>query len=252
MSEAESHAAARRHEPKPISATYQLGMLILSFYALAALAAQNAMQLDPEIRGVLEYADYAVCILFLIDFCISLWDAPSRKRYLLTWGWLDLLSSIPVLNTARWGRVARVVRVFRVLRGLKATKIITSVVVAKRAQNTFLAATLLALLLIVFCSVGVLHFENDPESNIKTAEDAVWWSFATITTVGYGDRFPVTSEGRFVAAILMSAGVGLFGTFSGFLAAWFLNEKSEEDPALENLRAEIASLPELIISQTNS
>src|SRR6059058_579080 len=142
-------------------------------------------------------------------------SAPKRRRYFLTWGWLDMLSSIPALSAARWGRVARLVRIFRVLRGVKATKLITSAVLRRRAHNTFLAATLLALLLIVFCSVAVLHFETAPGSNIKTADDAIWWAFATVTTVGYGDRYPVTPEGRFVAALLMCAGVGLFSTFSG-------------------------------------
>jgi voltage-gated potassium channel len=64
--------------------------------------------------------------------------------------------------------------------------------------------------------------QSGPESNIKSAEDAVWWTFATITTVGYGDNFPVTSERRVVAAVLTCSGVRLFGTLSGFLAAWFL------------------------------
>ena len=77
----------------------------------------------------------------------------------------------------------------------------------------------------MFCSIAVLHFETDPESNIRTAEDALWWAFATITTVGYGDCYPVTWEGRLIATILMCAGVGLFGTFSAFLAAWFIGSE---------------------------
>jgi voltage-gated potassium channel len=237
------HAEApveRKHE-FTFSPGYQLAMLVLSFYAIAALAAQTAIRLDPQVRAVLEYADHAVCLLFLCDFGVSLWLAHNRSRYFLTWGWLDLLSSVPVLASARWGRLARVIRIFRVLRGVKATKLITSAVLRRRAHNTFLAAALLALLLIVFCSVAVLHFETMPESNIRTAEDAVWWSVATVTTVGYGDRFPVTSEGRLVAAILMCAGVGLFGTFSGFLAAWFLDEKGSSDD-IRQLRIEIAAL----------
>jgi voltage-gated potassium channel len=231
-------------QPREItfSPSYQLAMLILSLYAIAALAAETAVRLDPQIRAVLDYADYAVCVLFLGDFVVSFWLAPRRVHYLLTWGWLDVLSSIPVLAPARWGRVARVVRIFRVLRGVRATKLITSALLRRRAHNTFLAATLLALLLVVVCSIAVLHFETAPESNIRTAEDAVWWAFATVTTVGYGDRYPVTPEGRFVAGILMCAGVGLFGTFSGFLAAWFLDAKGSGDSEIAALRKEIAAL----------
>ena len=74
-------------------------------------------------------------------------------------------------------------------------------------------------------------------------------AFATITTVGYGDRFPTTTEGRFVAAILMCAGVGLFGTFSGFLAAWFLAPEREEESEIAALRQEITSLRQLLETQ---
>ena len=231
---------------RPVSMGYQLFMLVLCLYALAALAIETATRLEPETHTILDYADYAVCALFFLDFLVSLWRAPDRWRYFITWGWLDLLSSIPTVDVVRWGRAARVVRVFRVLRGLRATKIAAGLVLQRRAENTILAASLVALLLIVFCSVAVLHFEVDPDSNIKTAEDAIWWAFATITTVGYGDRYPVTSEGRFAAAVLMTAGGGLFGTFSGFLAAWFIGSEAAEESNVSSeiraLRTDIADL----------
>jgi voltage-gated potassium channel len=229
--------------PREPSVGYQLFMVTLCVYALGILTVQTATQLDPQIRGVLDYADNLICALFFFDFVMSVVRAPDRKRYLLTWGWLDLLSSIPTIDAARWGRAARIVRVFRVLRGLRATKIVAGLVLRRRAENTFLAASLVALLMTVFCSIAVLHFEDEPGANIKTGEDAVWWAVATITTVGYGDRYPVTPEGRFIAAILMCAGVGLFGVFSGFLAAWFIGPQAAEGQAEQlMLRAEIATL----------
>lgn len=131
----------------------------------------------------------------------------------------------------------------RVLRGLRATRLLTEVVLQKRSQSTFIAAALLALILVIASSTAILHFENLPESNIRTAEDAIWSAFATITTVGYGDRYPVSSEGRVVAGILMTAGVGLFGVFSAPLAAWFLiPEGQATNNELVALRAEVAAL----------
>ena len=235
------------HQRASNSAGYELFMLTLCVYAIAALTIESVVPIKPEILDVLEYADIAVCAFFFLDFLLSLWWAQDRWAYLRTWGWLDLLSSIPMLDMARWGRLARIVRIFRVLRALRATKILAEVVVARRTQNTLLTATLVVLLLMTFCSAAVLQFETDPESNIKTGEDAIWWAFATITTVGYGDYFPVTSEGRFIAAILMFAGVGLFGTFSAVLAAWFLaSEEDEGQAALAGLKSEIAALRNVI------
>jgi voltage-gated potassium channel len=181
--------------------------------------------------------------MFLADFGLSFYSAENRWRYFFTWGWLDLLSSIPTLDAARWGRAARIARIVRVLRGIRATMILTSLVLEKRRQSGVLAAALLALLLLTIASISILHVETDPRSNIKTAEDAIWWSLTTITTVGYGDHFPVTSEGRFVAGILMCAGVGLFGMFSGFLASWFVApDARQEHPDLHALRQEIRDL----------
>lgn len=94
-----------------------------------------------------------------------------------------------------------------------------------------------AILLVGFASASILVFERQPESNIKTAEDALWWSITTITTVGYGDRYPVTTEGRVIGAILMIAGVSMFGCLSGMAASFFLGTHPEKTPELKEVLA---------------
>jgi voltage-gated potassium channel len=73
-----------------------------------------------------------------------------------------------------------------------------------------------------FASTGILLVETSPDSNIRTAEDALWWAMTTITTVGYGDRFPVTNAGRIIASAMMLCGIGLFGSLSGVAASFFI------------------------------
>lgn len=234
---------------------YQLFILGLSVYAILSLVAQAMASSNPELIQILQYADIPVCALFFIDFLICYRNAPDRTRYLMGWGILDLLSCIPALDFARWGRVGRMLRIFRVLRGLRAGKVIVTLVLRRRAENTLLAALMVSSLLIIIGSVAILGIENQPESNIKSAEDALWWAFATIMTVGYGDRFPVTSEGRFVAGILMMAGLGLFGTFSAYLAAMFLQPEAEEGKELVALRNEVQAMRALLethLRQTGS
>ena len=112
----------------PRGSAYQLFMLALCLFALGALAVDRLVSVSPEIQRLLEYADFAVCLLFLGDFVYTLATTPNRLRYFATWGWIDLLSSIPAIDALRVGRVARVMRVFRVLRGVKAARVLSSAV----------------------------------------------------------------------------------------------------------------------------
>lgn len=238
---------SRSDVPVAVSPRYQLFMLILCVFAIAIIALEGIVHLDPRMTKVFDYADDFVCLFFLADFFVSFARAPRKWKYFLTWGWLDLMSSVPALDVARWGRIARIARIARVLRVLRASRIMTNLLWRKRGQSMALAAALVALFLIVGSSVAILHFETFEESNIKTAEDAVWWAFATITTVGYGDRYPVSAEGRVIAALLMTAGVGLFGAFSAALAAWFLAPEDEAtDDEIAALTAEVAELRRVI------
>lgn len=207
---------------------YDMFMLVLCVWALGVLAISTFAKWSDSTRAVLSYADDAVCILFLVDFVVSLYRAPRRLHYLVTWGWIDLLSSVPALDAFRWGRAARLLRFLRVLRGLKSARALTHFVVGRRTESALLASTLIALLLIVSSSIAVLEFEVPDGGNIASAQDAMWWAVSTMTTVGYGDRYPITSEGRIVGVFLMAAGVGLFGVLSGAVASWFLSPAAHE------------------------
>lgn len=227
----------------PRSHSYQLFMLALCIFAIGTLAIHSLFSLSDSTKQILEYADTGICGLFLLDFAHSLLVAEKPLRYLYTWGWLDLLSSIPAIPVLRLGRAGRLIRIVRVLRGFRATKVLTGFVLDRRAESAALAAGLLSLLLLVFSSIAILQFESDPASNIKTGGDALWWALTTVTTVGYGDRYPVTPEGRLVAAILMIAGVALYGIVSGFVAAWFLAPSSRaQRTELEDVREELRDL----------
>jgi voltage-gated potassium channel len=229
---------------------YEFFMLCLCLWALLALGANSVFKLSDATARILIYADYTVCAVFFLDFLYSLYTAPNRMRYLLRWGWIDLVSSIPVTGPLRWGRAVRVMRILRVMRGVKAARAIAHFLTARRAQSALLASILTSLVLIVMCSIAVLQFEIPAAGNIKGADDAVWWAVSTMTTVGYGDTFPTTPEGRIVAVFLMAAGVGLFGTFSGLVASWFLSPAADEAESereeilamLRELRADIGRL----------
>lgn len=204
-----------------------LMVLALSIYVLGALLVDTFFKLEPEVSRLLNRIDDLICVFFLYEFCVRFYQAENKLQF-MKWGWIDLLSSIPTLEYFRPGRVLRLFRILRILRAFRSIKHLLQHVFARRVKGTFTTVAIFAALMLVFSSIAILQVEDDPTSNIKTAEDALWWSYVTITTVGYGDRYPVTTEGRIIAAILMTTGVGLFGTFTGFIASWFVEERQEE------------------------
>ena len=207
---------------KELNLSYVIFILALSVIAILALSIQALFTLDQATIQVLVYLDYAICFLFFIDFLILFFQAENKFKYFITWGWIDLLSSLPVITALRFARVTRMLRIFRVLRTIKSARLITRAILERRAQSAMLAILLVAIVVIGVAAIAVIQFELPADGNIKTAGDALWWAIVTITTVGYGDKFPITAEGRIVGTILMIVGVGLFGTISGFVASWLL------------------------------
>ncbi len=214
------------HELDP----FQLVILTLSLFVLGLLAAELLFDLPPETVRVLRWIDNLVCCLFLIDFIHRFRRAESKLRF-MKWGWVDLLASIPELDAFRWGRLFRVVRILRLLRGVKSIRMLFEIFFRSRTQSGVASVFTITFLVLSLSTVGILIVEHSPDSNILTAGDALWWGITTITTVGYGDLFPVTAGGRIMAAALMFCGVGLFGTLSGVIASFFLGDKKTDQPA---------------------
>jgi len=199
-------------------------IFVLSIYVLLSLLIDRFFNLSSELSKLIGIIDNLICIIFITDFFYRFFKAENKFSF-MKWGWIDLISSLPTIAFLRYGRIFRLIRLVRILRAFKSTNQVLTYVFKNKAQGTFTSVAIIAILMIVFAAIGILQVETDVNSNIKTAEDAIWWSYVTVTTVGYGDKFPVTSEGRFIGAILMTTGVGLFGTFSGFIASWFVKDK---------------------------
>lgn len=224
---------------------FQLIILVLSIVVLGALVADTFFTVPPPIAQILRTVDTLVSLVFLGDFVMRFHAAPSKLAF-MRWGWIDLLASIPSFELARWGRFVRLLRIIRLLRGVRSIQRLLAILFVHRGRGGVVSVILLTFLLVTFSSIAILLFERTPAGNIRSAEDAVWWSVSTITTVGYGDKFPVTTEGRVLAMMLMFSGVGLFGTLSGIVASLFLGnvEKEEDDILIEirALRAEVTAL----------
>lgn len=198
-------------------------VLLFSILALCGLIADTFLDLTPEIKKILKYFDYMLCAFFLGEFIYQLLKAENKYEY-IKWGWIDLLSSIPMIDSLRYGRIIRIVRIIRIIKTFKSINEFLKHIYFNKARGTLASVFVLAIMILVFSSIAILLVETSEKSNIKTAEDALWWAYTTITTVGYGDKFPVTSEGRVIAIFLMTFGVGMFGTMTAYISSLFIKK----------------------------
>ncbi len=221
---------------------WQLAMLVLCAYVLVILFLQTIITPTPHEARLFAISDNIVCAIFLADFFYQLYTAPNKWRY-LRWGWLDLISSIPYLPFMRFARIGQLFRILRLLRAARSAKILITYFFHNRAQSTFTAVAAISFVLVFVSSIAMLNVETAPNSNIKTAEDALWWAMVTVTTVGYGDVYPVTDAGRAIAVCLMIAGVGLFGTFTAYVATrFFLPSGKTSDEINQDLLNELRAI----------
>jgi voltage-gated potassium channel len=207
---------------------FDMLVLLLSVYVLITLIIESIFHLSSEVTRLLTIVDNLICVVFLYDFTYRFIKADSKLEY-MKWGWIDLLSSIPTFQYLLYGRFARVYRIIKVMRTYRSVKFIIQHLFKNRTRGTIAAVSLFTILIMIFGAISILQVEHDPNSKIKTAEDAIWWSFVTITTLGYSDKIPVTTEGRIIASVLMFTKLGLFGTFTGFIASWFIGDNKDKE-----------------------
>jgi voltage-gated potassium channel len=222
---------------------WDIFVLLLSVLSLINIVLV-ALTFRQSIANIILIVDAVLCLVFLGDFLRRLRRAPSKRGYFIDeLGWLDLLGSLPAPGL-RLARVFRVVRVGREVRHY-GMRNLAHLATSNRAGNSLLATVFLTILVLQFGSMAILRAEDDAaDGNIRTASDALWWCYVTITTVGYGDQYPVTNLGRNIGVAVLTIGVGLFGVLTGFMANLFLSPKPADDqtPADQtaDLRRELA------------
>jgi voltage-gated potassium channel len=147
---------------------------------------------------------------------------------------------------------AQILRLFRVIRIVRlmveyGKSALSDDLRRNRAGSALATASLLVVLVLQFGSYFIIGIEaKSPQANIVNPFDALWWSLVTIATVGYGDLFPVTTNGRLLGTLVILSGVFLFSVLTGFLARKFFSAGEEQQPSLEMQQSlnEIQSLLE--------
>jgi voltage-gated potassium channel len=241
------------------SNAYDLFILVLTVLSLLIMAAL-LLPLNEATTTLLTKYDNMICVVFLIDFALNLSRSHPKRDYVVRErGWLDLLGSIPTLGIFKYtallrlARISRLARITRLLRGKKKKKELAADVLRNRGQYAAFITVLAAFIVLTLSSVLVLQFETtSADANITTGGGALWWSIVTITTVGYGDTYPVTTAGRITGVFVMFAGVGIIGALASILASILVprpstdgDERSTQPTMQEELagiRSELAAL----------
>ena len=240
----QSVARVRQH-----SNSYQIFILVLTILSLVIMALL-LLPLSPATHETLRLYDNIICGIFLLDFALSLAGSHPRREYFVRGrGWIDLLGSIPSFGAVpafglfRLFRLFRLARIARLLQGQKKKDLIEDILHNRSQYATFITLTL-AMLVLVSSSLLVLQFESrSPDANITTGGDALWWSAVTITTVGYGDFYPVTTLGRLTGLYVMIAGVGIIGALASILASLLVSPAPAKAPENGGVGLEVNEAP---------
>lgn len=232
--------------------TYELFIQLVSTFSLSIVAVYYLLPLTEPVDEVLLIMDSVTALVFLGDFFIRLLTAPRKVHYLLTGGILDLLSGIPALPILRLLRLPRVIVTNRRMKR-QTPRAVRDEARAHLAGSTLLLTLLVILLVVTIGSSAIISIESRSQNaNIVTGGDAVWWAVVTISTVGYGNYYPVTPLGRVVGAVMMVVGVSVFTVLTSYIATKLISSSQKSDDEVSQLRSEIADIKQMLASNMNN
>ena len=213
-------------------------------YAIAVLAVVSVIiaiaDMSTHIPYWLSLTDEVIYLVFVVDY-ITRFFLSKKKIEFIKSNMLDLIAIIPfnsLLRGLRIVKIARISKIARLSKLSKASRLITMIARSSRAfgrtrsffnTNGFKYVCSVAIFSILVASIAISYIEK------MDFFDAIWWSFVTTTTVGYGDISPSTNLGRLIAAILMIIGIGLIGSLTSTITTYFINagKKTVDDTKID-------------------
>lgn len=212
-------------------------VLVVAVVSLLLVVLETFLHIPPAALSVLRTVDMLSCAIFLTDVFVR-WRRENFAAAYWRWAWIDVLASIPFEPAFRSLQAIRIYRVIRVIRILKKLNTLTH---GTSLNEKLLALPGVAFVMVLFSTMLIVEVERSaPDATIRSGGDALWWALTTVTTVGYGDTYPVTGEGRLIASVLMLVGIALFGSMSAIVTSKLILPKESRDH--EELRREIRAL----------
>ena len=208
------------------------GLYAVIILSAAVITLESMQSLPPLVHRLLGWAEFVILGVFAGEYLLRLWAAPSRWRYVLSfWGIVDLLAVLPGLlllqPQTQSLRVLRLMRVFRLLKLLRLRRASRRLEDALRAsREELILFTAVAILVLFVASVGIHAFEHEAQpEKFGSIPKCMWWALATLSTVGYGDVYPITTGGRIFTGLTVLIGVGIVAIPAGIITSELLRQK---------------------------
>lgn len=218
---------------KPVFA-WCITFLIL--YSVFCFSIETLPNLSENVRIFLHYSELVIVAIFTIEYLTRVGFSKRRLKFVFSfYGLIDLFAILPFylafavdLRTLRLVRLLRLVRILKLARYNSALQRFTKAIYLVKEE--LIIFTLASFILLYLSAVGIFHFEHTAQPEIfRSIFDSLWWSVATLTTVGYGDIYPVTTGGRFFTFVVLMVGLGLVAVPTGILASALSAVRREQE-----------------------
>lgn len=208
---------------KPV---FAWGITALILFSVFCFSLETQPNLSSSTKAFLKYSEVFVVAIFTIEYFLRIYLSKNRLKFIFSfYGLIDLLAILPFylafaidLQSLRLVRLLRLVRILKLARyNSAAQRFAKALYIAKEELIIFTMASFVALYM---SAVGIYYFEHEVQPDVfRSIFDCLWWSVATLTTVGYGDIYPITNGGRFFTFIVLMVGLGLVAVPTGIVAS---------------------------------
>lgn len=213
---------------------FAITVQILIILSLILFSVSTVPALHSKFKGYLDVAEFVVIIVFTVEYVLRVFVAENRLKFIFSfYGLIDIMAILPFylavgLNLQAL-RVLRIFVLFRILKLVRYSSAVRRYMIAFRSiKEELVLFCIMSAILLYLSAVGIYYFENQAQpEQFKSVFHSLWWALTTLTTVGYGDMYPVTTGGKFFSFFVLIIGLGVVAVPSGLMASALSGARKE-------------------------